>query len=116
MTKKRPPPHNGKIKNTRITLIFLQKKGEATMKSIEEQYTDARTKQLADKSNAELIKMVASLELELLDYADRVLSDKPIPMDSETAHVTLELIGKEAVDLLKGLDVEKEYDVVSDYA
>lgn len=86
------------------------------MKNIEEQYTDARTKQLADKSNAELIKMVASLELELLDYADRLLSDEPIPMDSETAHGTLELIGKEAVDLLKGLDAEREYDGVADYA
>lgn len=86
------------------------------MKDIETQYIDARTKQLADKSNAELIKMVACFELELLDYADRVLSDEPIPMDSETAHGTLELIGKEAVDLLKGLDAEKEYDGVADYA
>lgn len=35
------------------------------------------SEQLADKSNAELIDMVASLELELLDYADRFLSDNP---------------------------------------
>lgn len=85
------------------------------MKDIETQYEDVRTKQLADKSNAELIKMVASLELELLDYADRLLSDNPIPMDFETAHGTLELIGKEAVGLLKGLDTEQEYDGVASY-
>lgn len=84
------------------------------MNNLEKQYTEARGQQLAGKTSEELISMVASLELELLDYADRFLSDNPnfdqvFPID------TLELIGEEAVELFKSLDTEKEYDGLASY-
>lgn len=84
------------------------------MKDIETQYEDVRTKQLADKSNAELIKMVASLELELLDYADRFLSDDP-NFDHVFPIETLEMMDKEAITLFKELDTEQDYDGLASY-
>lgn len=61
-----------------------------------------------------LLDKVVAYELELLDYADRLLSDEPIPMDSETAHGTLDLIGTEGVELLKSLDEDDEYSGLAD--
>lgn len=78
------------------------------------QYEDVRAKQLADKSNAELIKMVASLELELLDYADRFLSDDP-NFDQVFPIETLEKMDKEAITLFKELDTEQDYDGLASY-
>lgn len=56
-----------------------------------------------------LLDKVVGYELELLDYTERLLSDSPIPMDSETAYGTLDLIGAEGVELLKSLDEDGEY-------
>ena len=58
---------------------------------------------------------IINYELELLDYADRLLSDTPITMDSMTAHGTLDLVGVDSVDLLKSLDNDKEYKGIAEY-
>ena len=48
-----------------------------------------------------LLEKVTDYELELLDYADRLLSDKAIPVDSKTAFGTLEMLGDESIGLLQ---------------
>lgn len=60
--------------------------------AFEECYKRERVLQLKESEDFEsLLNKVTDYELELLDYADRLLSDKPIPMDSMTAFGTLEM-------------------------
>ncbi|KXU13696.1 hypothetical protein SORDD17_01646 [Streptococcus oralis] len=62
-----------------------------------------------------LLDKITDYELELLDYADRLLSVKPISMDSMTAFGTLELVDAESVSLLQKLDTGGEYSGLADY-
>ncbi len=55
------------------------------------------------------------LELELIDYAERLLSDDPVPTDSEMAYMTLNLIGGKGVGLFKSLDEANEYSGLAYY-
>lgn len=74
------------------------------------EYVDKRTEQLKERATfEELIKKVALYESELLDYAERLLSDEPLNADSETAIGTLDMLDDEAIDLFKSLDVDNEY-------
>ncbi|MEZ7597368.1 hypothetical protein [Streptococcus mitis] len=83
----------------------------------EERYKQERVLQLKESEDFEsLLEKVTDYELELLDYADRLLSDKPIPMDSMTAFGTLEMLGNESINLLQKLDVEGEYKGLADYS
>lgn len=84
------------------------------MDNFEKQYTEERGQQLVGKTNEELIDMVASLELELLDYADRFLSDNP-NFDQVFPIETLEKMDKEAITLFKELDTEQDYDGLASY-
>ena len=82
----------------------------------EERYKRERVTQLKEKENFEsLLNKIINYELELLDYADRLLSDTPITMDSMTAYGTLDLVGSDSVDLLKSLDNDKEYKGIAEY-
>ena len=84
--------------------------------AFEECYKRERVLQLKESEDFEsLLNKVTDYELELLDYADRLLSDKPIPMDSMTAFGTLEKLGDESISLLQKLDVEGEYKGLADY-
>ena len=84
--------------------------------SFEELYKRERVLQLKESEDFEsLLNKVTDYELELLDYADRLLSDEPIPMDSMTAFGTLEMLGDESISLLQKLDVEGEYKGLADY-
>lgn len=84
--------------------------------AFEERYKQERVLQLKESEDFEsLLNKVTDYELELLDYADRLLSDKPIPMDSMTAFGTLEMLGDESISLLQKLDVEGEYKGLADY-
>jgi phage protein len=84
--------------------------------AFEERYKQERVLQLKESEDFEsLLNKVTDYELELLDYADRLLSDKPIPMDSMTAFGTLEMLGNESISLLQKLDVEGEYNGLADY-
>lgn len=77
---------------------------------IEQEYIRQRTEQLEQSETFEsLLKKVVRLELELIDYAERLLSDDPVPTDSEMAYMTLDLIGGKGVRLLKSLDEDDEY-------
>lgn len=74
------------------------------------EYIDKRTEQLKEQATVEeLVDKVALYESELLDYAERLLSDEPLIADSETAIGTLEMLDNEAIDLFKSLDVANEY-------
>ena len=85
--------------------------------AFEERYKRERVLQLKESEDFEsLLNKVTDYELELLDYADRLLSDKPIPMDSMTAFGTLEMLGDESISLLQKLDVEGEYKGLADYS
>ena len=74
------------------------------------EYIDKRTEQLKEQATfEELVDKVALYESELLDYAERLLSDNPLMADSETAFGTLEMLDNEAIDLFKSIDVANEY-------
>lgn len=73
-------------------------------------YVNKRTEQLKEQATfEELVDKVALYESELLDYAERLLSDEPLIADSETAIGTLEMLDNEAIDLFKSLDIANEY-------
>lgn len=73
-------------------------------------YIDKRKEQLKEEATFdELVDKVALYESELLDYAERLLSDDPLIADSETAFGTLEMLDNEAIDLFKSIDVANEY-------
>lgn len=73
-------------------------------------YVNKRTEQLKKQATfEELVDKVALYESELLDYAERLLSDEPLIADSETAMGTLEMLDNKAIDLFKSLDVANEY-------
>lgn len=73
-------------------------------------YVNKRTEQLKEQATfEELVDKVALYESELLDYAERLLSDEPLIADSETAMGTLEMLDNKAIDLFKSLDVANEY-------
>lgn len=73
-------------------------------------YVGKRVEQLKEEATfEELADKVARYESELLDYAERLLSDEPLIADSETAMGTLEMLDNKAIDLFKSLDVANEY-------
>lgn len=83
---------------------------------VEDQYRLERVEQLKQSEDFDsLLEKVVTYELELLDYAERLLSDDPIPMDSETGYSTLDLIGAKGVGLLKSLDEDNEYSGLTYY-
>ncbi|HEL2358705.1 TPA: hypothetical protein TZR31_000879 [Streptococcus suis] len=86
-------------------------------KKLEDQYRLERTEQLKQSEDFDsLLKKVVAYELELIDYGERLLSDDPIPMDSETGYSTLDLIGAKGVGLLKSLDEDNKYISLWQYA
>lgn len=85
-------------------------------KKLEDKYRLERTEQLKQSEDFDsLLKKVVAYELELIDYGERLLSDDPIPMDSETGYSTLDLIGAKGVGLLKSLDEDNEYSGLAYY-
>lgn len=85
--------------------------------AFEERYKRERVAQLKESEDFDsLLEKVTDYELELLDYADRLLSDKLISMDFMTADGTLELLGNQSVSLLQQLDTEGEYRGLADYS
>lgn len=95
---------------------MTQKNTNEQTETFEELYKCERIMQLKESEDFEsLANKVAEYELELLDYADRLLSDTPITMDSMTAYGTLDLVGADSVKLLKLLDNDKEYRGLAEY-
>lgn len=78
-------------------------------------YHDMRVRQLQELDKDTLISDIILYELELLDHADRLLSDEPLPLDSLHGYETMELLGDEVIDLVKKLDTDKQFDGIHDY-
>ena len=78
-------------------------------------YHDMRVSQLQELDKDTLINDIIAYELELLDYADRLLSDEPLPLDDQHGFETIELLGDDVINLVKELDTSKEFDGIHDY-
>lgn len=78
-------------------------------------YHDMRVPQLQALDKDTLINDVILYELELLDYADRLLSDEPLPLDEQHGFETIELLGDDVIELVKELDTNKEFDGIHSY-
>ena len=78
-------------------------------------YHDMRVSQLQELDKDTLINDIIAYELELLDHANRLLSDEPLPLDSQHGYETIELLGDEVIDLVKKLDTDKQFDGIHDY-
>lgn len=85
--------------------------------TVENLYRLERVEQLKQSASLDsLIDKVIDYELELLDYAERLLSDNPILLTTETAHGSVELLGKLPLKTLKAVDRDNEYQGLWDYA
>ena len=78
-------------------------------------YHGMRVLQLQALDKDTLISDTIAYELELLDYADRLLSDEPLPLDDQHGFETIELLGDDVIKLVKELDTNKEFDGIHDY-
>lgn len=78
-------------------------------------YLDMRVQQLQELDKDTLISDTIAYELELLDYADRLLSDEPLPLDEQHGFETIELLGDDVIKLVKELDTNKEFDGIHSY-
>ena len=78
-------------------------------------YHDMRVSQLQELDKDTLINDIIAYELELLDHADRLLSDKSSLLDSQHGYEIIELLGDEVADLVKKLDTDKQFDGIHDY-
>ena len=74
-----------------------------------------RVAQLQSMDKYTLINDIIAYELELLDYADRLLSDKSSLLDSQHGYEIIELLGDDVADLVKQLDTNKELDGIRSY-
>lgn len=78
-------------------------------------YHDMRVSQLQLLDKDILINDIIAYELELLDHADRLLSDKSSLLDSQHGYEIIELLGDDVADLVKKLDTNKELDGIRGY-
>ncbi|MBY4765312.1 hypothetical protein K6V07_08175 [Streptococcus uberis] len=78
-------------------------------------YHNMRVPQLKELDNDTLINDLVLYELELLDHADRLLSDETLPLDSKHGFETVELLGDEVINLVKTLDTDKQFNGIHDY-
>lgn len=78
-------------------------------------YHNMRVSQLKELDKDTLINDLVLYELELLDHADRLLSDEPLPLDNQHGFETVELLGDEVINLVKKLDSDKQFDGIHDY-
>ncbi|GAB6704056.1 hypothetical protein [Streptococcus uberis] len=78
-------------------------------------YHNMRVSQLKELDKHTLINDLVLYELELLDHADRILSDEPLPLDPQDGYDTMELLGDDVLSLVKFLDIDNEFDGIHDY-
>ena len=78
-------------------------------------YHDMRVAQLQSLDKYTLINDIIAYELELLDYADRILSGEPLLLDDQHGYETVELLGNDVVNLVKKLDTNKELGGIRSY-
>ena len=94
---------------------YVKYEAEYKPDNFETKYTTRRKEELSDYAKETLIDNTIAFELELLDHADRLLSDEPLPLDDQHAFETIELLGDDVIDLVKELDTNKDLDGIHDY-
>lgn len=94
---------------------YREHEAEFEPKTFRLSYHDMRVSQLQALDKDTLINDIIAYELELLDHADRLLSDEPLPLDSQHGYEIIELLGDDVVDLVKQLDTNKELGGIRSY-
>ena len=94
---------------------YREHEAEFEPKTFRLSYHDMRESQLQSLDKDILINDIIAYELELLDLADRLLSDESLPLDSQHGYETIELLGDDVADLVKKLDTNKELDGIRGY-
>lgn len=94
---------------------YREYEAEFEPKTFRLSYHDMRVSQLQELDKDTLINDIIAYELELLDHADRLLSDKSSLLDSQHSYETIELLGDEVIDLIKKLDTNKELGGIRSY-
>lgn len=95
--------------------VYCEHEAEYEPETFRLSYHDTRVSQLQSLDKDTLINDIIAYELELLDHADRLLSDESLPLDSQHGYETIELLGDEVIDLVKKLDTNKELDGIRSY-
>ena len=95
--------------------VYCEHEAEYEPETFRLSYHDMRVSQLQSLDKDTLINDIIAYELELLDQANRLLSDKSLPLDSQHGYETIELLGDEVIDLVKKLDTNKELDGIHSY-
>lgn len=95
--------------------VYCEHEAEYEPETFRLSYHGMRVSQLQSLDKDTLINDIIAYELELLDHANRLLSDKSLPLDSQHGYETIELLGDEVIDLVKKLDTNKELDGIRSY-
>ncbi|PIO79059.1 hypothetical protein ADO05_00683 [Streptococcus parauberis] len=99
----------------KLELEYVKHEAEYEPETFRLSYHGMRVSQLQSLDKDTLISDIIAYELELLDHADRLLSDEPLPLDDQHAFETVELLGDDVIDLVKELDTNKEFDGIRSY-
>lgn len=83
--------------------------------NFDDDYISQRMFQLQNMDKQDMAELLAKYELELINHADRLLSDDPLEFDSMHGYETIELLGHEVINLVKHLDIHNEFDGIHDY-
>ena len=95
--------------------VYCEHEAEYEPETFRLSYHGMRVSQLQSLDKDTLINDIIAYELELLDHADRLLSDESLPLDSQHGYETIELLGDDVVGLVKQLDTNKELDGIRSY-
>lgn len=99
----------------KLELEYVKYEAEYKPDTFRLSFHGMRVSQLQSLDKDTLINDIILYELELLDYADRLLSDEPLPLDDQHGYETVELLGDEVIGLVKELDTDKELDGIHSY-
>ncbi|MWV51943.1 hypothetical protein GRS69_01675 [Streptococcus uberis] len=83
--------------------------------NFDDDYISQRVFQLQNMDKQDMAELLAKYELELIDHADRLLSDEPLELDSMHGNETIELLGHEVINLVNHLDIHNEFDGIHDF-
>lgn len=103
------------VKTKILTTLLASQEAYREHETFRLSYHGMRVSQLQSLDKDTLINDIIAYELELLDHANRLLSDKSLPLDSQHGYETIELLGDEVIDLVKKLDTNKELDGIRSY-
>lgn len=99
----------------KLELEYVKHEAEYKPDTFRLSYHDMRVSQLEKLDKDTLISDIIAYELELLDHADRLLSDEHLPLEDSHGFETIELLGDDVIGLVKEIDTSKEFDGIHEY-